>query len=399
MFAKGIFDLGCLRINKDKIQNPMKINLLLLGTSIFALSLILFGSSNAIAQEKRPAHLGLFYPISTHGTSAPEFSNHFSLHMISGVSGGEYGLAVYGLVGVIKGNAKGLQIAGLVNNLEGELQGMQVAGLVNRAKYASNGIQIAGIANKSQGTSSFQSAGILNKTTEIQGLQVGGIINLSEKATGSQFAGIANRTKTVKGLQVAGVVNVAENVEGTQVGGLVNRAKTVRGVQISGLLNIADSSDYPIGIINLIKTGEKRISIGADENFSTLITFRSGGNQFYGIFGLGSTVSNDHLRYGIEAGLGWKMLESEVLRVDLETVNLFFTDFKGAEFSKSGIRLLPAVKFANNLQVYLGPSLNYIHADNTPTSTRKGLELWSNNGSTNYHAIHLGFNAGLQIVL
>ncbi len=251
-FSKGIFDLWCHRIIKDKNIKPMKINTLLPRKSILALSLILLGFLNANAQRKSPAHLGLFYPISTHGTRAPEFSNHFSLHVLSGISGGEYGLAIYGLAGVIKGNAKGLRVAGLVNTVSGELQGMQVAGLVNRARYAIDGVQIGGIANLSQGTSPFQSAGILNRTTEIQGMQVGGIVNLSNNVKGFQVAGIANRSKTVKGIQVAGIINVAENVEGTQIAGLVNRAKTVRGIQLSGILNIADSSDYPIGINNLI---------------------------------------------------------------------------------------------------------------------------------------------------
>lgn len=54
--------------------------------------LISFFCLTSIAQESRPAHIGLVYPLSTNGVDAPSVSNNFSVHAIYGISAGESGL-------------------------------------------------------------------------------------------------------------------------------------------------------------------------------------------------------------------------------------------------------------------------------------------------------------------
>lgn len=46
-------------------------------------------------------------------------------------------------------------------------------------------------------------------------------------------------------------------MKGVQFAGLVNVAEEVTGVQFAALVNVAEESDFPIGIINIIKEGEK----------------------------------------------------------------------------------------------------------------------------------------------
>src|SRR5690606_32482735 len=113
-------------------------------------SLLTFNGFCANAQEKMPAHIGLVYPISTHGFKAPEYTNNLSLHAISGVSGGEMGVAMYGVAGIIKGDGKGLLASGVITHLQGELRGVQMAGVVNKAANAPRGVQLAGVANFNQ---------------------------------------------------------------------------------------------------------------------------------------------------------------------------------------------------------------------------------------------------------
>src|SRR5690606_22129835 len=120
------------------------------------------------------------------------------------------------------------------------------------------------------------------------GLQITGIVNLSENVDGMQLSGTGNVSQHVKGLQLGGIVNLAHDVKGSQVAGILNKAGRVTGIQLSGIINMADSSDYPIGLINIIKNGERSIGISTDENLSSLISFRSGGRKLYGIIGLGS---------------------------------------------------------------------------------------------------------------
>jgi hypothetical protein len=351
------------------------------------------------AQEIQPAHLGLLYPLSTQGTSSPQYINYFSLHALSGISGGENGLAVYGLAGIIKGDAEGLQVAGLVNLTEGNLRGAQVAGLLNRAGTSSEGIQIAGLTNLSKGNTPVQIGGLFNKTDQADALQVAGLFNTTGQSEGVQVAGLGNVTQQISGVQVAGLVNIAEEVNGSQISGLINRAKVVRGVQVAGLINIADSSDYPIALINLIKTGEKRIGLSTDENLSILMSFRSGGSKLYGIIGVGTNLQYPELALGFEAGLGLVLQKRDSFRMDLEAFNLFMTDFHGSEYSKSGFRLLPALQLGQGLQLYGGPSLNFIQREDLNRYGSGGLEIWGTKRWGDFSSLDLGFTVGIQLTL
>lgn len=349
------------------------------------------------AQEVPSMHFGIFYPLSTQGTASPQQVNSFSLHAISGVSGGEKGLAIYGLAGIINGNASGFQVAGLYNLTKGTLSGIQISGLMNQASTADSGIQLAGLLNQSSGFTPVQVAGLYNKTTRTKGLQAAGLINISEESEGVQTAGLVNVSQQVSGIQVGGLVNITTDVKGMQVSGLVNRARVVRGVQLAGLINIADSSNYPIAMINIIKNGKKRLGVTIDENQSMMLGFRSGGRKVYGLIGVGTNLQNPRMAYGFETGLGISLLEGKLFNMDLEASSLFMTDFEGAQFYKSGVRLLPAINIGRKAQLFGGPALNIIHSNYQ--LPRNAMELWSSSRSDFDHALQLGCTLGLQFYL
>ena len=299
---------------------------------------------------------------------------------------------------MVQGNATGLQVAGLYSKLRGDLTGVQIAGLMNQAQNANEGVQIAGIANFLERDAPVQIAGIFNKARDIEGFQNAGIVNFSNSNRGAQIAGIANFTKEIEGAQIAGIINEAENVKGLQIAGIVNRAKKVDGVQVSGIVNIAESSDYPIGIINLIKDGEIRIGLASDENLTTILSFKSGGRRLYGIVGIGSNLQYDDLPYALEAGLGLKVFESNGFRLDVEGTNMFATNFKrGGEYTRSGIKVLPVLLLSRNLQIFAGPSLNYTHTKYSNGKDLSGLQLWNRERKGVYKSIHMGFTAGVNI--
>lgn len=394
---------------------------------IYILSFIFLGIiSVSYAQEKSPAHLGLFYPVSTHGTTAADYTNAFSLHLLTGLSGGETGAAIYGLAGIVKGDVHGAQISGLWNSVTGKVTGAQVAGLLNQSADATEAAQLAGLSNINGGNAAFQASGIFNKATivnggqiagisnvadsidgiqaagiasianSVNGLQVAGIANISPSIVGAQIAGIASVSKNVDGIQISGISNVADRVEGTQIAGLVNRAKSVKGLQI-GLVNIADSSDLTIGLINMVKNGDKRLGLSIDENLNAFLTFRSGGKKLYGILGLGTNLEVEGLRYGFEGGLGLNLYESKVFRFDVEGVNKYLTDFEGNDFSKFTFQLLPALKISERIHLFAGPSLSYMHANDLEAVERTGLTIWDDTSRENYQAVLLGFTAGLNV--
>lgn len=336
---------------------------------ITGLLTLLCCSSLLPAQETSPAHVGILYPLSTHGDKAAAYTNHFSLHALWGVSGGEKGLGLYGAAGTVKGDASGVQAAGVFNGVGGELKGVQLAGVMNRAHTMAGGAQFAGVLNVTGGRAPVQ------------------------------LAGTANVTDSVKGAQVAGVANVAGHVQGVQIGGVVNKAGKVSGVQIAGLLNIADSSDYPIAIINIIRNGEKRVGISTDENLFTMVSFRSGGRRLYGLVAAGVSPLHSERRYAAEGGLGISLVERNAFRLDMETGHLFATDFEGHEYYRSGLRLLPALRLGSHVHIFGGPGMYYASANTREGAARAGWELWERQRPAERQSIYLGGTVGLQLVL
>ena len=324
------------------------------------------------AQNKLPGkiHIGLIYPISTNGTHAPSDTNNLSLHLLAGVSASEQGATFAGLANVVRNNSRGPQFAGFGNINRGNLDGAQFAGFINTAKT-------------------------------VNGAQFAGFMNAAAAVNGSQFAGFMNyASRSVSVSQIAGFINKAADVDGAQVAGFINIARKVKGAQIAGFINIADSSDYPIGIINIIRNGEKSIGISLDENLTTVLSFRSGGKKLYGILGLGYNFRNDKEVYAMEAGLGAHFFQSNTFRLNTEATAGSIDSFKSGDYFKSSLKVLPAVRIGK-IELFGGPSLNFIS-----TNTQEGRELythfiktWQNHHGGDFKALYLGYGAGIQLLL
>ncbi len=183
-----------------------------------------------------------------------------------------------------------MQVAGVLNQIKGEAQGAQIAGFANVTGSA-DGAQVAGFANISKDAEACSWRG--SATVPVIPMH--------------RLQGFANVAKSSEAAQVAGFINVAKEAN-TQVAGFINIAKKVSGVQISGLINIAEESNYPIGLINIIKKGEKQIGVSVDETGNTLINFRSGGKVLYGIVGAGINYSAT-----IMPGMYWKVVSARIL--------------------------------------------------------------------------------------
>ncbi|WP_229216379.1 hypothetical protein [Dyadobacter sp. 3J3] len=314
-------------------------------------------------------HIGLIYPISSNGLNAGEFTNKFSLHAISGISKNETGVAIAGVATVIKENAKGVQISGVANVIGESADGVQVAGFMNIIRHNAKGLPVAGF------------------------------LNLSESAGPAQIAGFSNITReSVKGVQIAGFLNKSKDVN-SQISGFVNLAKKVKGVQIAGLINIADSSDYPIALLNFIKNGEKSVGITVDETATTIASFRSGGRVLYGILGVGYNFkSGNKSLYGLEAGLGAHIPVAEKLRVNAELANLVLTDFKRGDYFKNTLRILPTFRLAENLEIFAGPSLNFVKYSRDKGDDLISHYLWKQRNTKDFTGLYLGFNVGVQYI-
>ena len=290
----------------------------------------------------RPIQVSFFYPLCTNGFEASSYANNLSISFIEGRSRSVNGLALAGCVNTVKADGRGLLMAGILNAVYGPMSGVQLAGLVNIAGTASRGIQLAGL------------------------------------------------------------VNVARDFSGLQLAGLVNVAHTVRGVQLAGLINVADSSDFPIGFINLIKNGEMGIAVSYNELGTTMLTFQSGGRYTYGIVGIGY---NHYLRgqqpFIAGGGIGARINCTNWLRLscELTSTNLLPAKASLDRLMVANFSLLPAFRLLPHLELFGGPRLSYASANHDCRKVLPRHSLWRRIDATRTRQLHLGFQAGVQYII
>ena len=321
-------------------------------STMLMLSVVGTATAQLTIPDNKHANVGVVYPISTNGTQAKAYVNCFSLNLLAGFSAGETGLSLAGLSNIIFDSSSGVQIAGFSNHIGHYAGGVEIAGFLNTAG-SSKGVEIAGFANINAGKAGTQLSGYLNKATDVD----------------------------------------------NQVSGFINIAKKVKGVQIAGLINIADSSDYPIAIFNFIKHGEMSIGLSTDETLTSLVSFRSGGRRLYGIAGLGYNHKGQRQLAAWEAGLGAHLVSTDRFRLNIEGVSLGLTDFKHGDWVKQSLRILPAYRPNHRIEIFAGPTFNYLHADNGQGEDIVGHYLWSEHDNHCYQALFFGATGGITISL
>ena len=332
-------------LNHKNSKAMDRLRLFIMVGVLFMLPVKLWSQSNPEGEnggKRCLVQVSFFYPLCTNGFEASNYANNVSISFIEGRSRSVNGLALAGCVNTVKEDGRGLLMSGLLNAVHGTMSGVQLAGLVNIAGAASRGIQLAGL------------------------------------------------------------VNVARDFSGLQLAGLVNVAHTVRGVQLAGLVNVADSSDFPIGFINLIKNGEMGIAVSYNELGIAMLSFQSGGRYTYGILGIGY----NHYLHGqqpfiVSGGIGAHIPCTNWLRVNCE---LKSTNLLPARESTDGLMalnfsLLPAFRLLPHLELFGGPSISYARVDHDYRNVLPSYSLWRRIDATRTRQLHLGFQAGVQYII
>lgn len=310
---------------------------------VLVLMLCVFATSVLFAQtsenKKATFQLSFVPPLSTNGEYAYQYTNKVSLNLVVGISRNEEILTWGGVSNIILNDAKGLQLAGLSNYIGNEAQGVQMAGL-------------------------------------------------------------ANISSNTKGAQFSGLINIAKDVNGAQFAGLINIAKNVKGAQFAGLINIAENSDFPIGLVNIIKNGEKGIGITYDALGSTVVSFRSGGKYTYGILGVGYNHKTDHNALVAEGGLGIHIPVTSWFRINNE-IKASGIGNNGHNSDKpilnGGYSLIPAFKLGKHFELFAGASINYmISKDVNNDKVFPKHSLWEKNSSTKRQQLYIGYQVGFQ---
>ena len=345
-----------------------------------------------------PYQMSLLPGIGSQGMFGSQMVNHFSLNLIGGYSAGTEGFETAGVFNINQQHTRGVQVAGMANLVGGELQGVQVAGIYNTVFQKVDGIQIAGIYNFARsGSKGLQVAGLYNRSDSTAGNQIAGLVNTTNQTNGFQIAGLVNNSRKQGGvLQVAGLINNSGGSVDRQISGLVNKAAKVSKFQL-GLLNIADSSDYPIGLVNLVKNGRKSVSLAIDESAGLQVTLRTGGQKLYGILGLSYGLGNNRIPFGYDVGFGLYLFDNGEFSLDTEWVSRVSTDFKSQTDHTSSFRALPAFRLSPNTKVFVGPSINFTVMDFSPEKEIPGLVLADYSTTTNIYGLFGGVIGGVQI--
>jgi len=387
----------------------------IIGTLLIILTFGFVGQAQDSAENIKDFHFGIVYPLSTNGLDANKYQNRFSAHLFGNVSAGELGLCLSGFGHVTSGDLNGMQISGFGNIISGKSSGIVMGGFGN-VIHDLNGIQIAGFGNVSQSVEGIQSAGFINIGQRVNGIQGAGFMNVAQDVIGIQGAGFMNVAqnmngiqaagfmsirKKAKGAQVSGFMNIGEDTEGAQIAGFMNIAKKVKGVQIAGFMNIADSSDYPIGIINIIRNGEMHLSAHVDELGSYTTLFRSGSRFTYGMIGLGinnqQSFTDRANAIMSEVGIGFYLPVSESFRFRIETkmTNLTNTSVEANEnFTMSSMRFYADYNW-KRIHLFAGSGFSYVRTNRSDFENPFIItSTFSNN--TNHHLL-IAAQAGISI--
>lgn len=323
---------------------------------ILVLMLCVFICSVSSAQtgenKKSVFQFSFVPPLSTNGLDAFQYTNQVSINLLAGISKNEKVFTLGGLSNIILHDARGMQFAGLSNYVGNDGQGFQFAGLAN--------------VNKNQ-------------------------------FSGFQFAGLVNTASEMRGFQFSGLANIAKDVQGFQFAGLINIAKNVKGAQFAGLINIAESSDCPIGLVNIIKNGEKSIAVTYDGIGNAVVSFRSGGKYTYGILGVGYNHKTRGNSFVTEGGLGAHIPVVSWFRINNELKVSSIGAANDNPVLNAGYSFIPAFKIGKSFELFAGVSINYMETtDVNNRAVFPDQSLWKKYDASKLQQLYIGYQAGVQ---
>lgn len=275
--------------------------------------------------------------------------NDYSVNILMGYSGGVRKLEVGGILNGVRNDVQGLQLAGLGNIVGGSVLGGQLSSTFNIAGYLDRGIQ----------------------------LSLGFNVIIRESG----------------GWQIAPVNFAHRIVEG--------------GKQI-GFINISDSTDtVPIGFLSFVGSGNgyKRLELSADENQTSIFSFKTGVRKFYNILAVHYNFTRKQEIFGLGYGIGraYELGKSWMLNTDLTTNILVEYDaFSPNVASMWKLDVSFEKQIARNAAVTFGPSIKYLIIDeyNSSAWTAKPfnkIPSYKAISSTTNSVFWIGFQMGIRL--
>ncbi len=321
-------------------------------------------ADNVQVVEERAAQISFLPFIGSNRFVSGMLTNHLSINVLAGYSGGVKGLEIGGLLNLDRGDVKGVQIGGFGNIVGGQTDALQVGGFFNVTAGKMNGWQLAGFTNILRGGMyGPQISGFVNFTSQnVDGIQLSGFTNIAIKDVKlGQVSGFANYGRDVGGIQMAGFTNIATRTNlAIQMSGFLNYATDLHGIQIAPI-NYADtvSAGVPFGVFSFVRRGFHPVEISIDELFWANLSFKTGINAFYNIFSAGYSGDLAYTGYGVGSQFYIKKKFSPGIELHARVI-ADISDailFKGIQ---NKLQLNITYKFHNHFSLTTGPSINTI---------------------------------------
>src|SRR5690242_6161700 len=102
------------------------------------------------------------------------------------------------------------------------------------------------------------------------------------------------------------------------------------------------------------------LGVTYDDNQSTIITLRSGSRKLYGVVGVGYNFKNSKEVIVVQYGLGAHLVARDNFRLNTEGTISHLNGTGHGRVVKTSLSVLPAVKIGRKVEIFAGPSINYV---------------------------------------
>jgi len=324
----------------------------------------------ALAQDLTPTDIGgdLVPMVGSSTTSQGNDLRSVSVNVV-GYAGAVDGIELGLVANIDRFYMHGAQFSGGANLVGADVDGIQGAAGANIVGQDADGIQLAGGANITGGAlDGIQGSGGVNIVgLDADGVQLAGGANITGGSTdGIQAAAGANITGGVAdGAQLAGGVNIAGGVDGVQAAVVNFSGGHVSGAQI-GVVNLARTSDFSLGLVNIIWEGRTHVDAWATEGGFVNTALKHGGERFHYIYGAGYRPGDlELMAWNAMVGMGGHAELTQRLFVDTDIISAYVHEID-ADYGLNLLntaRLVGGVQVTDRLALVAGPSYNVSVSD------------------------------------
>src|ERR1700743_146300 len=116
---------------------------------------------------------------------------------------------------------------------------------------------------------------------------------------------------------------------------------------------------------------------------------------------MGYNVANKKDVYAYEAGLGAHIVHAEPFRLNAELTNTSLLNFKGLTYYKAAFAALPSIRLGDRIDLFAGPSFNYMQTNSNDDIMRhkKYVSSWGGKNGDDFRGFYFGYNAGIAVRL